>query len=905
MHHFVIQLFHYSTSVINCCNKHKLVRHSIFCSAWIKIKFIFLVSFLLFTILLRSQDIISDSLPQNEVEIYENQAKQLVNFLEYTFNSIGSNEFSQKEKDIIFNQSYLKIFKNDKVQVEDDLDENRIIITNKDVQAYLKDIDFFFKNVKFKFTIEDISHNVNEENQLFFKIKLNRNLSGVTIDNDSVDNNKIRYIEINLDEENQDLKIASIYTTKLNEKEDLRNWWNNLPFVWKEILGAEKILYDSILIFDIISFTDSYLVKEKDTLLIIRIDTFLVFDIDTLFIKNADTMPVRMPDTLKIDPEEIYNELKKIINIIEIDVSDNINIRNLKPLSKLTNLQTVNCSNTLIDELLPLRNLTKLEILECSGTAVESLAPLRYSTDLKDIFCDNTRIEDLSPLSGFTKLERLYCDNTPIDSLEPIANLIYLKDLRCQNTLISNLDALEKLVNLEILNFSRTQVKSLQPLRNLSKLHIIFFDNTPVGVLDPLLNLPDLKKIYCDNTLIDTDIANRFMKANPQCLVIYESEELENWWAAIHFAWQNIFSGYISASIPPTKEQLHEIIKLNNININGNKEINTLEPLKKLLYLNEFQCSNTGISNLEPLRDLINLQVFDCKETKISSLEPIEDLKNLETLDVSNTLINSFLPLSNLAMLEYLNCDNTQVESLEPLVNLNRLKIVYCDSTNISMDEVEQFRIKRPECLVIYQTDELLTWWKNLPEVWKNVFRSYINLETPPTKEQFQQIANLKKININGNNKITNLIPLEKLPYLKEVSFSGTQINDLKPLKNLTNLELIECANNPISDIEPLTYLPNLEYLDVSNTQLRDFEQMQHIIGLETLICPGTQIKNLKYLEYLTNLKQLECFNTSVKNLQPVEDLDLNKLKCYNTKISQKKIEKYKAKHLDCEVVFY
>ena len=56
---------------------------------------------------------------------------------------------------------------------------------------------------------------------------------------------KNRCVEINLDRQNNSLKIASIYTTKINEKEALRNWWNGLSQNWKTRLGSDVILDDS------------------------------------------------------------------------------------------------------------------------------------------------------------------------------------------------------------------------------------------------------------------------------------------------------------------------------------------------------------------------------------------------------------------------------------------------------------------------------------------------------------------------------------------------------------------------------------------------------------------------------------------------------------------------------------
>nr|NQU91090.1 hypothetical protein [Bacteroidota bacterium] len=91
-----------------------------------------------------------NSLNGDEIEQYRKQAQQLVSFLEFTFNTIGDREVSVNEKDIIINESYAKIFDNEKVQIEDDLDENRQVPINKNVQGYMKDIDFFFHEVSFK-----------------------------------------------------------------------------------------------------------------------------------------------------------------------------------------------------------------------------------------------------------------------------------------------------------------------------------------------------------------------------------------------------------------------------------------------------------------------------------------------------------------------------------------------------------------------------------------------------------------------------------------------------------------------------------------------------------------------------------------------------------------------------------
>ena len=90
------------------------------------------------------------ALSEEDIAAYKKQAAQMVSFMEFAFNTLGSSKSEYKDKDIIINQSFLKFFKDAKVQIEDDLVEQRDVVTNKDVQAYLKDIDFFFNEVVFK-----------------------------------------------------------------------------------------------------------------------------------------------------------------------------------------------------------------------------------------------------------------------------------------------------------------------------------------------------------------------------------------------------------------------------------------------------------------------------------------------------------------------------------------------------------------------------------------------------------------------------------------------------------------------------------------------------------------------------------------------------------------------------------
>jgi hypothetical protein len=181
----------------------------------------------------------------------ERKVKDIVAFLEYVLNTIGSSATSVNDKDVLITESYTKIFRDSKVQIEDDLD-NREVITNKDVPAYLKDVDFFFKDVKFELVVDNIEAEVNSGNTFFYKVSLKRNLRGTTADGQQVNNTVLRFIELNYNQKDQDLKIVSIYTHELDEKAALLNWWKDLSYEWQSVFQRKLNRGDSISLNDIV-----------------------------------------------------------------------------------------------------------------------------------------------------------------------------------------------------------------------------------------------------------------------------------------------------------------------------------------------------------------------------------------------------------------------------------------------------------------------------------------------------------------------------------------------------------------------------------------------------------------------------------------------------------------------------
>lgn len=846
-----------------------------------------LIGFLFLSCALHAQDTStieeeedSNELSAEEIGKYKEDCEQLVRYLEYTLNSLGGEDYNTEEKDIMITNSYAKIFASDKVQIEDDLDETRMVSINKDVQAYLKDIDFFFKEISFEFNIDKITHHFTSEGQIYFMVSLNRHMEGKDLENKKVSNSQERFIEINLNRAKKELKIVSIYTTKLSENEDLAFWWNELSPEWKNFFAEDISINDSLTMENILSVSDT--------------------------LRIYDSVAWGMSDTLYINTPLLFAQIKNLLNSEALNLSKNTELTDLKALVKFTNLKDLNISETRISDLNPLRNHTKIEYLQIANTKITDLSPLKYAIHIKELYINNTAVRDLTVLSNFTKLEKLHayqsqiqnlaplaelthlrslrCSDTQIKSLAPLANLKRLNFLRCSNTGIASLKPLANLSELERLHIEKTNIKSLDGLQKLANLRILLCNDTKISSLEAIESVPKLETVYCDNSGITAKLANKYMKSHPKTLVIYESKALESWWTSLSKEWKRFFTQQIKASKKPSKIQLQKMVNIDKIDLSKSPLIKTLAPLKMLINLKELNAPSSKISDLSPLADLIDLQKLNLERTQITSLAPLKTLNSLEILNIENTKIQDLLPLSD----------------------LTALKFVYADFTGINAQKARAFYQTHPYSLLTYHTGQLRRWFTRLAPQWKEVFHASVKLDKLPNKKQLHHLANLKSIKIMDKSSIKDLTALKMLSELTELEFSNTQVSDLQPLTALKHLTVLKCPRNPIATLHAVKEMASLKELDIENTPVVNFDPLAYATNLEILNCSGTELKNLKPFAALRNLKELSVFSTKIRSLKYINGLtNLTLLKCYNSNLSNKKVRIFRESHRKCEVVYY
>lgn len=779
--------------------------------------------------------------------MHEQKVRDMVAFLEYVLNTLGSAETSARDKDVLIRDSYTKIFRDSKVQVEDDLDDERKVITNKDVQAYLKDVDFFFEDATFDFNIKNIKGEVNANGELFYKVSIARNLKGTTVAGTQVNKTIPRYIEINFNTDDQDLKIVSIYTNVFDESRALKTWWSGLSYEWQSIFRKRLgITYDSLTLDDI----------------------------------------------------------KNITSIDALDVSNNRFLQTIEPLGELSNLKTLNLAGSGITDLTPIRNLTGLIELDVSGTQVDDLTPLKYSDKLQRLMVTNTLVNDISilekmpnlqsldisgtdvldisALAGVDSLRYLYMDAAPVSDLTPLSAIEGLVELIASRTLVRDLTPLSGLKQLEVLNLDSTYFENITALRELTALRMLSLNNTSVANLRPLSELEHLERIYCDHTGITRMIADDFMASRPGVLVIFDSELLQTWWTSLTAEWRNVLRKAAQVSPQPTKEELARVTNLDSINFSGNIAIQSLEPLEMLQKLKAVVISNTTISDLSPLRSH----------------------RDIRFLDISSTRVEDLSMARNLRKLRVLNATGSKIPDVDPVLGLTELERLYVDNTNVTELQVQELLVRNPDCLVVYKSDTLETWWEELSPEWQEVLQQQVPFIGKSRSEDLHRLVELEKLDFSDPG-VDDLAPLTEFVRLKELHFSGTGISDLSPLADIVSLTSLKASHSPVRSLEPLNQLSGLAEIDISNTPVEDLDPLSQLQNLKSLNCSGTQIMRLDALEELASLEQLDCSNTRVRRLDAVTKLKLKSLKCYNTSISNKRVEHFVRANPECNVVHY
>ena len=117
-------------------------------------------------------------------------------------------------------------------------------------------------------------------------------------------------------------------------------------------------------------------------------------------------------------------------------------IKDLSPLTKLTDLTWLNLSQNNISDISPLAELTNLIWLDIGGNNLSNISPVTELINLTALRLWRNNIEDISPVADLTHLTELNLNHNNISNISAVAGLTNLTKLNLSSNFITDISSL-------------------------------------------------------------------------------------------------------------------------------------------------------------------------------------------------------------------------------------------------------------------------------------------------------------------------------------------------------------------------------------------------------------------------------------------------------------------------------
>lgn len=877
--------------------------------------------------------------------------ERMVAYWSSYLNTLGDATVPVMDKDVIVRQSYGKLFRDSAVQVEDDLDPARAVSIHKPIQAYLQDVEFFFKAARFEHEVLDIEAQQTDEGSSSWRIKTLRNLQAVDIRGDSINAVLTRYLEIN--ETEAGLKIVSVYHSTPDRRSALRAWWASLSPAWRNTLSERVMLTPELPLAAVHSYRKGWLISS--------LDSFRLSDGQGLVLPDSVMPPERWEalDSLPLSSSDLDALLMGLQDRSRLDLSGR-QFADWRPLEAFRRLERLDLSNSNLAQAAPLRGMLRLRTLDLSGTNVPDLHPLRFAQQLEQLHARNSKLR--SPLPPFPRLRALDLSGTALDSFwRPPASAVLerlnlagtgvqgmqwpalpgLKQLDMSRCGLMSIAALGPRPSVEGLKLSGNPIEDLAPLDGWTGLQRLWVDSTGAASLRAISALPDLARVDANATPLERSSVQDLLRQRPQILVVYETESLQAWWEGLGPPWRSALWASLSkaegpsdgppnAASTPSESTLHRMTALRSLDLRRSALCRQAAACPKD---DSTGCLDRVAPCLEPLKRLVDLEALYLGHALLppSSAarhwEALGGLERLSVLDLSGQRLDQTAFLKALPQLEQLVLDSTDLVDWAGLMDdaPEALRYLFADASGLSDSLANLLERRLPKLHLIWQSERLERIWHSLPIVWRKALQHAVDdgaVHMPKSSAEERQrlypigqgdalrLALWKRhrvtqLDLSGQN-LDDLSPLSFSPYLQRLELSGNRIDALFALREVPLLLHLDVSSNPLLNLAGLGACSSLKHLDATNTPITDLEPVAALSRLENVWVSGTDIRSLNALEGLRALRVVHAANTNIRSLGPLDAaVDLEELSIFNTKLSESKVARFREAHPSCRITFY
>lgn len=422
----------------------------------------------------------------------------------------------------------------------------------------------------------------------------------------------------------------------------------------------------------------------------------------------------------------------------------------------MTNLQTLDLSQSDVSDIGCLAQLRKLEVLNLRSTRVEDLSCLEQLQNLLWLDVSDTRVHDFTALRFLQRLKYLNVSRNWVQDVVPLRFLPALRTLKlCNSGSLGPLELVLNAPNLEACHLHDTMLTDLFFLAGTPKVQYLDIRRTHVVDLSPLALLNDLDTLLIDDSKLTSDFGSSELRQE-------------------NARWASGLKNLRNLQILQTSAEIHE-----------DEDFAYALPVDGsiLLHFPKLQALETpALVNYDvmypALDTLCDLQLHHWTSDDLRQLAVDSKVVNLKTLKLalpSSPEIVDLLPLDAFENLQNLELVDVLFEDLAPLASL-----VHLEKLDLSLKSRSKRQLARK-----YQREQNFSF--------------------------MEALVKLEALTLAGRVDFKDASVLASLTGVKKLSLNGSKVTSLAPLAKLTQLEYLDVASTPIGSVEELESLALLE----------------------------------------------------------------------------------------------
>ncbi len=293
-----------------------------------------------------------------------------------------------------------------------------------------------------------------------------------------------------------------------------------------------------------------------------------------------------------------YDALQYMINLVSLTIEDG-NSQQLFQISAAKNLKELTIKNTAVssDVLTAIGSISTLESLTMHGCGLTSIRPLENSTKITDLDISNNTIRSVEPVAQMANLKVFNCKQNVIVDLSPLSANKNLTQLDISYNAVTTLAPLSVLGNLTLLEANNNGITDLGDMNQLTALSYLSLGYNSVSDISKLSACTELTNLnLSSNKISDISVVGSLTKLMYFDFSYNEVTQLPTWSKDSVLVAINGSHNKLSSL-----DSLSGMACLNNVNMDYNKEITSVDELATCPVLIRVDVYGTKVTNVESL----------------------------------------------------------------------------------------------------------------------------------------------------------------------------------------------------------------------------------------------------------------------------------------------------------------